>query len=54
MKRVYKGFQKITVTTIPEVQSMCIGCDECTGSCWMLSDLVTIPDLVLHPKALPK
>ena len=54
MKRVYKGFPKITATTMVEIQSACLGCDNCTGACRCFSDLITIPELVLQTGARDK
>lgn len=54
MKRVYKGFSKTTATTKVEIQSACLGCDNCTGVCWHFSDLITIPELVLQSGAHDK
>jgi|GEM_PF-4941792 len=48
MKREYKGFPKITAMTMIEIQSACLGCDNCTGACQCFSDLVIIPELVLQ------
>ncbi|MFN4099629.1 MAG: hypothetical protein ACK4GT_07620 [Pararhodobacter sp.] len=34
----------------PRERPRCLGCADCTGTCWSLLELDLLPDTVLHPR----
>ena len=52
ISRSKPGSSRITtvVQAFPDVQGNCVGCENCSGRCAELIDVLTVPDIVLSKK----